>query len=256
MSNSIKHTIHKNCDFTIISNGLINDDRLQLDERMLVIWAISKPEGWRLNTKAICTQLNLSIEKLTRITKKLRDTGYLSIKRHASGVTEWHWYEVPHSENQNKAEPHSENPNVENPNVGFQNVLERTDLKERTDLVIKDISSNAQQIFNHWIAVMGKPATVKFTEQRKSCVKSRLKNYSVEEIKQAITNCAKSAFHMGQNDGGKVYDDLTLICRNDTKLEQFRDMTQLKPVGAAGSKTNYNLQQMQQFLSEGGDERH
>ncbi|MFB5646018.1 MAG: hypothetical protein ACE5R3_05400, partial [Nitrosopumilaceae archaeon] len=44
-------------------------------------------------------------------------------------------------------------------------------------------------------------------------------------IKQAILNCSKSHFNMGQNTQGRKFDDLTLICRNASKLEQFMEMS-------------------------------
>ena len=76
------------------------------------------------------------------------------------------------------------------------------------------------EIFKFWCHVMFKGSNTKLTQQRKDKVKARLKNYSADEIKQAISNCSKNEFNMK---GG--YNDLTLICRDDSKLEFYRDMT-------------------------------
>ena len=84
-------------------------------------------------------------------------------------------------------------------------------------------ASDVDQVFAHWKVVMGKSAATRLTAGRKTSVKARLKNYTVDDIKKAIDGCAKSPHHMGGNDQGTVYDDLTLICRNDDKLEYFRD---------------------------------
>lgn len=54
-------------------------------------------------------------------------------------------------------------------------------------------------------------------------IKTRLKSYSVEEIKTAIKNCSLTPHNMGQNDRGKEFNDIELICRTDTYLETFRD---------------------------------
>ena len=79
-----------------------------------------------------------------------------------------------------------------------------------------------KEIFSHWTTVMGKNARAKLTDKRKRCIQARLKEgYSVEDIKHAIDGCARSAYHMGQNDSGTVYDCLTLICRSGEKVEQF-----------------------------------
>lgn len=79
------------------------------------------------------------------------------------------------------------------------------------------------EIFNHWVLIMGKQKA-KFTKDRKSKVLALLKEgYELEDFKKAIEGCAKSDHHMGNNPNGTVYDDLTLICRNGTYLEKFRD---------------------------------
>lgn len=79
------------------------------------------------------------------------------------------------------------------------------------------------EIFDFWRDVMKKGSTTKPIASRINAVKARLKDgYSVDEIKQAITNCSLSEFHMGKNDGGTLYNDLSLICRA-SKFESFRD---------------------------------
>lgn len=82
------------------------------------------------------------------------------------------------------------------------------------------------EVFDFWISTMGKdPSKTKLTDKRRQKIRARLKNYPVDDIKQAIVNCRQSPFHNGTDkNSSKVYDDLELICRDDTKLEQFRDM--------------------------------
>lgn len=77
-------------------------------------------------------------------------------------------------------------------------------------------------VFDHWIAVMNKPRA-RLTKERKAKVIARLKDYSIDDLKQAIDGCARSPHHMGQNDTGTIYDDLELICRDGKHVEQFRD---------------------------------
>lgn len=78
-----------------------------------------------------------------------------------------------------------------------------------------------QEVFTHWQTVMGEEKS-KLTKGRAEKIKARLRDgYSPEDLKQAIDGCRKSDYHMGRNDGGKVYNCLTLICRSAEKLEQF-----------------------------------
>ena len=96
--------------------------------------------------------------------------------------------------------------------------------------ITKPTKQNASlSIFEFWKKAMQKSANTKFTAGRKRAVEARLKSkYTAEEILRAIDNCSKSPFHMGKNDNGSLYNDLTLICRSDEKLEFFRDMTAAK----------------------------
>jgi uncharacterized protein YdaU (DUF1376 family) len=79
-----------------------------------------------------------------------------------------------------------------------------------------------REIFDFWCYVMKKGSRTKLLASRRSAIKSRLKDgYTIDEIKQAITNCSLSVFHMGSDGKGK-YNELELICRS-SKFENFRD---------------------------------
>ena len=83
---------------------------------------------------------------------------------------------------------------------------------------------HVQPIFDYWVETMGKTAATKLTKNRIACVSARLKDgYTVDQIKLAITGCARSPHHMGQNNEGTIYDDLTLICRNGENIERFSE---------------------------------
>ena len=47
--------------------------------------------------------------------------------------------------------------------------------------------------------------------------------YELDYILKAIDGCSKSSYHMGQNDKGTKYNNLSLICRDGDKLEQFAE---------------------------------
>jgi len=90
---------------------------------------------------------------------------------------------------------------------------ERTRRNEQDELI--------HEIFAYWQTRLNHPRS-DLTGKRKSAISARLKQgYTVEEIKQAIDGCASSPYHMGDNDQRTVYDDLTLICRDDGKLQMF-----------------------------------
>lgn len=85
-----------------------------------------------------------------------------------------------------------------------------------------EFASQVNEVFEFWRNTLGKDSRTKLTQKRSSKVKARLKDgFTVAELCQAIEGCAKSPFHMGQNDTGAVHDDLELICRDDSKVKRF-----------------------------------
>lgn len=103
-------------------------------------------------------------------------------------------------------------------------VKEKKNCRPSADDTAKNIKleSNCKMIFDHWVKVMNKNSSTKFTPERKSKIKARLRDgYPIDQILSAINGCASSAWHMGKNENGKIYDDLTLICRDGSKLESF-----------------------------------
>lgn len=78
------------------------------------------------------------------------------------------------------------------------------------------------EVFDYWVVKMGKNRAAKLTSDRRQKVKARLREgYTVEQIKQAIDGCSVDPFYMGDNVSGKTYNDLTLICRTGSKIEEF-----------------------------------
>lgn len=78
-----------------------------------------------------------------------------------------------------------------------------------------------EAIFSYWQERLDHPNT-KLTPERRRRVEARLRDkYTVEQIKQGIDGCASSPFNRGENDRGRPFDDLELICRNGSKLESF-----------------------------------
>lgn len=88
-------------------------------------------------------------------------------------------------------------------------------------------SIEVRKVFSHWVRATGKQANVKLTPERRQKIQARLRDgYTLLDMTEAIDGCAGSDFHMarGEYAGGTKYDDLTLILRNGSKLEWFRDM--------------------------------
>jgi uncharacterized phage protein (TIGR02220 family) len=114
-----------------------------------------------------------------------------------------------------------------------------------------------REVFAYWQRAVGKPEA-KFTADRRAKIRARLREgYSVDDIKKAIRNVAESTYHRGENANGHEYCDLTLICRNGSKLEGYRDIAGgIEPAPKVlESGTEGRIQQLQRdaaaLLAEG-----
>jgi hypothetical protein len=81
-------------------------------------------------------------------------------------------------------------------------------------------SMAARRLFTYWQERCGHD-TAKLTRDRRRKLEARLREgYSEQQIRQAIDGAALRPF---VNDAGKRFDDLELICRNGSKLEDFME---------------------------------
>lgn len=82
----------------------------------------------------------------------------------------------------------------------------------------KDIPA---EIFSFWKDHLNHPKAL-LTPDRRKKIGARLKEgYIIKQSQDAIRGCKLSAYHMGDNPQGKVYDTIELIFRNGDKIEQF-----------------------------------
>lgn len=73
-------------------------------------------------------------------------------------------------------------------------------------------------VFEHWRSVHGHKSA-KLTADRRKVIQRALKNYSDDELCEAITGYKASAWHQGQNERGQVYDALELMLRDAKHID-------------------------------------
>ena len=62
---------------------------------------------------------------------------------------------------------------------------------------------------------------LRLTKEREQKIKARLKSFTVEELKTAITNLRQSSFHCGNNDKERVYGTPEYLCKNDSQVDKW-----------------------------------
>jgi hypothetical protein len=80
--------------------------------------------------------------------------------------------------------------------------------------------SPTERIFAHWVFMLGKRRAALGPGRRKA-IERMLALYDEETLQLAIEGCAASAWHAGQNDRGRAFDDLELILRDEAHVERF-----------------------------------
>ena len=84
--------------------------------------------------------------------------------------------------------------------------------------------SDVQEVFDHWVATFrssGRGPVPVLSDKRKSKIAKAIKEYGVKTCLEAISGCALSDWHMGDNPRGKKYDDIELILRDSAHIERF-----------------------------------
>jgi hypothetical protein len=99
-------------------------------------------------------------------------------------------------------------------------------------------SAIARRIFTHWQTACNHP-TAKFTSDRRTKVEARLREgFTEADLIAAVDGAARAPFTNGD---GKTFDDLELICRTGSKVEDFmRRTTAGRPAVAAVDFSKYD----------------
>jgi hypothetical protein len=96
-------------------------------------------------------------------------------------------------------------------------------------------------VFGHWKQVMRSPRS-KCDKKRRGFIEARLRDgFSVDDLKRAVDGCALDPFSMGQNENGKPYRGINVICRDAEHVEKFMGYVDKPPTNASvKGRTNPN----------------
>lgn len=96
--------------------------------------------------------------------------------------------------------------------------------------------SDVLEVFEYWRTTLGKPASAKLDPKRRKRIEWAIGAYGLEAVKRCIDGYASSAWHRGQNDRGRPYDDLTLWLRDAERVERGLEMA-----SSGGGRTGARL---------------
>lgn len=75
-------------------------------------------------------------------------------------------------------------------------------------------------LFSYWKQELRHPRS-KLDDKRKRLLSNALRQYGLEDCKRVVDGAKASAWHMGANEDGRVYDKVSLLFRDSEKMEQF-----------------------------------
>jgi hypothetical protein len=90
-------------------------------------------------------------------------------------------------------------------------------------------AADVRGVFEHWRAKLGKSAAAKLDRKREARIRWALDAYGAESVRRCIDGYAASPWHLGQNDRGQRYDDLTLWLRDAEHVERGIAMAEQGP---------------------------
>lgn len=80
----------------------------------------------------------------------------------------------------------------------------------------------AERVFDHWVYMLGRnPRRTALGPARRKVIDRALGLYDEETLLLAIEGCAASAWHAGDNDRGRAFNDVELILRDEPHIERF-----------------------------------
>ena len=85
----------------------------------------------------------------------------------------------------------------------------------------QDPELTVEQFFNHW-QIIHDYKRARLDDKRRKLIHDRLKDgYSLQDLADAVSGCFLSAFHMGDNERSKRFNDLGLIIRDAAHVDNF-----------------------------------
>lgn len=86
------------------------------------------------------------------------------------------------------------------------------------------VMPEVREVFEHWKLHTGRNGRTKLDAKRTKVIKKALVDYPKADLLAAVRGWKYSPHHCGENDSGKVYNDLELLLRDAKHIEAFRDL--------------------------------
>ena len=146
--------VHKNKDFTVMSNYHFKEKNMTLKAKGLLSLMLSLPDDWDFSIKGLCALSKDGKDSVISALEELEKFHYLKreYQRNEKGQIlgqNYEVYEQPYSEKPNSEKPYSEKPNSENPpqlNTNINNINVKATCCEKMGFIGKEEGAVAQAV--------------------------------------------------------------------------------------------------------------
>lgn len=218
--------INKNSNYSTISNVFLNDERLSWKAKGILTWLFSRPDNWQIFLKDLQTRSKDGRDSTNAGLDELIECGYIErIAIREKGIFkgyDYTVYELPIQENRD-GKSAADKPKTENPSLLITELTK--DLTNNKKINKKDLdrAADIEEVFSFWQNTFGKQK-YKLDKNRSKLIELRLQDYSVEDLKNAIIGCTKSAWHMGRNPQQTPYNQIKNIFGTPENTEKFIEL--------------------------------
>ena len=227
--------IHKNANFTIMSNHHFKEKKMSLKAKGLLSLMLSLPDDWNYSVSGLVTLSKDGKDSVMSALAELEEFGYLTRTRKInskgqfSGI-EYHIFEEPQPENPISDNPTSANTNEEKSNAENPSQLNTNKIKELNNKELKELNTDIKEketdisiykeILSHIKDIELKALLIDYIEMRNNMDApiskrglsmlinrlARLANFDNklqrEMLEAAIINNWKSVYLPKEDDGG------------------------------------------------------
>ena len=114
--------VNHKASYTVISNELINDSRLDYKDVGLLVYLLSKPDSWEVSTAHLQTIKKSGRDAIHASLNAIIKAGYATRKTNPRGGWDYEIFEQSIAGNPNTGNPNTGNPNTEKrPQVNTDN---------------------------------------------------------------------------------------------------------------------------------------
>ena len=177
MKNIIR--VKKETSYVVIDKAFLNDKRLSWKAKGILSFMLSKPDDWTFYQQELMKHSPDGKTAFNGGFKELRDCGYVEKVRKRLDNGQFEYETIVHER------PYTDFPSTDKPSTDNRTLLNNNTLSNEelsNDKHIYTIFSfwNEQKIIKHR----------EMNQAMKSHINARLQNYSVDELKKAISNYA------------------------------------------------------------------